>query len=100
MPGTAIFTRWIDVLAALVVSWRERWRGRRLLTVAQEKEGLVLRRQTSGKSAVLAFVQAGAQLPEAVVRASRDALIVLELPPEKVVQGRLSLPPQAREFLS
>jgi general secretion pathway protein L len=34
-----------------------------------------------------------------VVRASRDALVVLELPPEKVVQGRLSLPLQAREFL-
>jgi hypothetical protein len=87
------------MLAALAVRWREQWRARRVLTVAHEKEGLVFRRHAAGKNVVLAFVQDGAPLPEAVAKAGRDALVVLELAPEKVVQGRLSLPPQAREFL-
>ncbi len=87
------------MLAALAVGWREQWRARRVLTVAHEKEGLVFRRHAAGKNVVLAFVQDGAPLPEAVAKAGRDALVVLELAPEKVVQGRLSLPPQAREFL-
>jgi general secretion pathway protein L len=99
MSAGTIFTRWIDVLAGLAVGWREQWLGHRVLTIAHEKEGLVFRRKTSGKNVVLAFVQDGAPLPEAVVKASRDALVVLELAPEKVVQGRLSLPAQAREFL-
>ena len=99
MPGAAIFMRWIDVLAALVVGWREQWRARQVLTVAHEKEGLVFRQHKSGGNVVLAFVQAGAGIPEAVIKAGREALVVLELPAEKVLRERLSLPRQAREFL-
>jgi general secretion pathway protein L len=95
----AILTRWLDVLAALYIGWREQWRGRRVLVVATEEQGFTVRRGTEGESAVLASVQAGAKAPESVLEEGRNGLVVLQLAPDKVLHERLSIPRQAREFL-
>jgi general secretion pathway protein L len=49
------------------------------------------------ESTVLA---AGARAPDDVVRAAQNGFVVLELPTDKVVVRRISVPAQAREFLS
>jgi general secretion pathway protein L len=48
------------------------------------------------ESAVLA---AGTRAPDDVVRAARNGFVVLELPTDKIVMRRISVPAQAREFL-
>jgi general secretion pathway protein L len=48
------------------------------------------------ESAVLA---AGTRAPDDVVRAARNGFVVLELPTDKIVVRRISVPAQAREFL-
>ncbi|HEX8168206.1 MAG TPA: PilN domain-containing protein [Beijerinckiaceae bacterium] len=99
MPVRAVLIGWLDALAALWVGWREQWRARRVLVVAHGKEGFTVRRETAGESAVLASVEAGAKVPDAVREEGRNGLVVLELAPDKVLQERLSVPRQAREFL-
>jgi general secretion pathway protein L len=99
MPIRAILTRWLDVLAALCVGWREQWRARRVLVVASGEQGFTVRRGTEGESAVLTCVQAGAKVPASVLEEGRNGLVVLQLAPDKVLEERLSIPRQAREFL-
>ena len=48
------------------------------------------------ESTVLA---AGTRAPDDVVRAAQDGFVVLELPTDKIVVRRISVPAQAREFL-
>jgi general secretion pathway protein L len=48
------------------------------------------------ESAVLA---AGSRAPDDVVRAAQNGFVVLELPTDKIVMRRISVPAQAREFL-
>ena len=48
------------------------------------------------ESAVLA---SGTRAPDDVVRAARNGFVVLELPTDKIVVRRISVPAQAREFL-
>lgn len=99
MSVGGIFTRWLDLLAALYVGWREQARARRILTISQEGAELVFRRAGPEGTAILASAPAGTKAPDPVLAAGRDGLVVLELAPDKVLHERLSLPAQAREFL-
>lgn len=94
-----ILIRWLDLLAAIYVGWRDERRSRRVLVVSQDGQGLVVRRQGAGEGEVLASVEAGARVPEPVLAESRAGLVVLRLPPDKVLQERIVVPRQAREFL-
>lgn len=99
MPIGAIFTRWLDLLAALYVGWREQARARRIVTVSQDGAELVFRRVSSDGAAMVGSTMAGTRAPDPVLAAGRGGLVVLELAPDKVLHERLSLPAQAREFL-
>jgi general secretion pathway protein L len=93
-----ILTRWLDLLAVSYVEWRDTRRSRRVLVVSRGGQGLVVRCET-GEGEVLASVEAGAKFPKPVLAESRAGLVVLRLPPDKVLQERMVVPGQAREFL-
>ena len=90
----AVFQRWLEVLAALAVGLRERWRARRVLVVTRDADGFVFRRDAAAGSAPI-----GAKAPDAVLEAAHDGAVVLELPRDKVLRERLGVPRQAREVI-
>ncbi|HEY6256120.1 MAG TPA: PilN domain-containing protein [Xanthobacteraceae bacterium] len=92
MPILAVWTRWIEILAGLLVAMHEAWRSRRALSVALEDKRLVVR---SGVDGARAKVPAAAEL----AGAARRHCITLELPAEEVVLQRINVPARAREFL-
>lgn len=107
----AVLRRWIEVLTAAYLAWREALRARQVLTVACENGRFIVRRslpdggngvrhkQPNEPQACLAVLTAGAPIPAQVMRAARTGLIVFELPADLVVARRIAVPVQAREFL-
>ena len=109
MRIVAIFKRWIEILAALLLAWRESRRERRSLIVTYENGQVVVRQSDAGRDAMLrdthaakvtATLKPGAGIPADVSRAAQDSLVVLEFPADKVVMRRITVPEQARKFLS
>jgi general secretion pathway protein L len=96
MGALDLLTRWLDLLASAAIGWRDLARARRTVTVAIEGGQLTLR----GPDAVLATAPAGAKLPEAVLRTAGRGSVVLELPSDKVVGRRLSVPAKGRQYLA
>jgi general secretion pathway protein L len=89
MRPDAILKQWIDILAGLVIGMREAWRARHALAVAVENKRLVVR--GDGTAHPLS--------PAEIAAAARKAFVTLELPPDEIVQQRISVPARAREFL-
>jgi general secretion pathway protein L len=112
-----IWSRWIEVLAAVLFAWREAWRGRHALLVSRENDGFVVRRADGGGNPVMpemvgadgsegfapgtmpATLSPGSQAPDELMRAARSGLVIHELPADEVVMRRIKIPVQAREFL-
>ena len=108
-PVPAIVERWIDVLVALLFGWREASRARHSLMVSFEKGRYVVRRSDPKRDAlvrpaesqpVVATVAPGKSVPRSVADAAGKGLVIVELPADKVVTRSISVPAQAREFLS
>jgi general secretion pathway protein L len=113
-----MWRRWLDGLAAVLLATRELWRAQRTLVVAHEDGGLVIRqgvaapvstllarfiKQKDGApppGSILACVPPGARASEDVLCAARSACVLLELPADELVVRHISVPVQAREFLS
>jgi general secretion pathway protein L len=87
---------WLDLLGSAGIALRDAARARRTLVVVPEAAELVV----AGSGADRVAVPLGAKLPEAVLRKARGGFVVLELPPDRVVRRRLTLPAQARAFLA
>jgi len=103
----AIVRRWIEILAALLLAWREQRRERRSLIVRDENGELVIRQREPERDAMIRDAQSGeeqlqgpAGVPLDAARAARDGLVIFELPPDEIVSRRLSVPAQAQEFLA
>ena len=105
----AIWKRWIEILATLVLSWRDSGRERRSLTVARENEHVVVRRAESTRDAmlqdalsgtVLATLAPGMEVSEDIQRTVQNHFVVLEFPTDKVFVRRITVPAQARKFLA
>jgi general secretion pathway protein L len=105
----AILRRWIEILATLYLAWRERRRERRSLIVTRENQHVVVRQAEPGRDAILRSALAGnvlATLPPRtavsadISRAVHNSFVVLEFPADKVVMRRITVPAQARKFLS
>jgi general secretion pathway protein L len=105
----AVLRRWIEILAALYLAWCESRRELRSLVVTRENGHIVVRRAEPARDAMLRDAQAGnvvaTLLPGAgasanVSRAAHNSFVVLEFPAEKVVMRRITVPAQARKFLS
>ena len=104
----AILRRWIEILAALYLAWRESRRELRSLVVSRENGHVVVRHAEPARDAMLRDAQAGnviATLPPGAVasvevsRAAHNSFVVLEFPADKVVMRRITVPAQARKFL-
>src|SRR5256886_13614859 len=105
----AILRRWIEILAALYRAWRESRRELRSLVVTRENGHVVVRHAEPARDTMLRDAQAGnviATLPHGaevsadVSRAAHNSFVVLEFPADKVVMRRITVPAQARKFLS
>lgn len=105
----AVLRRWIEILAALYLAWCESRRELRSLVVTRENGHTVVRRAEPARDAMLRDAQAGnivATLPPGaggaadVSRAAHNSFVVLEFPADKVVMRRITVPAQARKFLS
>jgi general secretion pathway protein L len=105
----AIWIRWIEILTALFLSWRDSGRERRSLIVTLENEHVVVRRAEPTRDAMLRDAQAGniiatltpgMEISEDIQRTTHNHFIVLEFPSDKVFVRRITLPAQARKFLA
>jgi general secretion pathway protein L len=109
MPAGALLKRWIEILAALLLAWRESRRELRSLIVTSENGDVVVRQGDSGRDALLRDAQAGrvianltpgTEVSPELSRVAAGSLVVLEFPADKVVMRHITVPGQARKFLS
>ena len=105
----AILRRWIEILAALYLAWRESRRELRSLVVTSENGHVVVRHAKPARDAMLrdahagnivATLPPGAEVSADLSRAAHASFVVLEFPADKVVMRRITVPAQARKFLS
>jgi len=105
----AVLRRWIEILAALYLGWCESRRELRSLVVTRENGHVVVRHAKPARDAMLRDAQAGnviailppgAEVSADVSRAAHNSFVVLEFPADKVVMRRITVPTQARKFLS
>jgi general secretion pathway protein L len=99
MNVAAVVTRWLDVLAALLLAWWSKWRARQAILVMRDNGRLTLRQRTrDGKLGAVTPVESG--LPGELAKTVRQAFVVFEMPEREVVLRTIKVPAQAREFLS
>ena len=105
----AVLRRWIEILAALYLAWCESRRELRSLVVTRENGHVVVRHAEPARDAMLrdahagnvvATLPPGAEVSADVTRAAHRSFVVLEFPADKVVMRRITVPAQARKFLS
>ncbi len=96
----AVWNRWIETLAALVIGLHEAWRARRALSVAIENKRLVVRSGAApGSRREATASHSGSPLAAALASAGSRYFITLELPADEIVLQRINVPARAREFL-
>lgn len=105
----AIWRRWIEILASLYLAWRDSQRESRSIVVTRESQLVVARRAETGRDSMLRDGQEGTVLASATLgagvsselsRAAHNSFVIYELPNEKVVMRQITVPEQARRFLS
>jgi general secretion pathway protein L len=105
----AILRRWIEILATLYLAWRDSQRERRALVVTRENQHFVIRHAAPARDAllrdakagsVLATVPLGTSVSAELARSVHNGFVIFELPAGKVVIRQVTVPAQARKFLS
>ena len=105
MQADAIVTvlrRWVEVLAMLLLAWREHRRSQRIIMISEEDGTLTVRqaRPDTAKDAKSRPKVLSASTAKRVARDAHGRFVVLALSADKIVTRRLNVPAQAREFLS
>jgi len=104
-----VLRRWIEILAALYLAWCESRRELRSLVVTRKNGHVVVRHAEPARDAMLRVAHAGkvvatlppgAEVSADVMSAADRSFVVLEFPADKVVIRRITVPAQARKFLS
>jgi general secretion pathway protein L len=105
----AILRRWIETLATLYLAWCDSRRELRSLIVTRENQHFVLRHADTRRDAMLQDAQAGTVLASVPLgtgvsaemsRAAHNGFVIFEFPADKVVTRQITVPEQARKFLS
>jgi len=97
----AVLKRWIEVLARLVLAWREHRRSQRTLTISEENGALVVHQSsTDGRKAERKPKVLSGAAARRVARSARGRFVILALSADKIVTRHLNVPAQAREFLA
>jgi general secretion pathway protein L len=94
---------WLDTLAALVIAIADEIRRRHTLVVSEVGVTFVVRSTATtalSHAAPVVVLEPGDRAPERIQRLARRRLVTLEYPSSRVVTRHLSVPVQAREFLS
>jgi general secretion pathway protein L len=102
MDPIALLNGWLDTLAGLAYQIGDALRQRRALLVTEVDGTFVLHAAAtaSSREAPLAVLAAGSRASDQVMKLARRKFIVLECPAQRIVTRHLSVPVQAREFLS
>lgn len=109
-----LFQRWIAVLVATYFALREAWRAQRSLVITCADDRFIVRNGSANRdgitrpteeheqeqSPVLATLAAGETVSAELSHAAQRGSVILELCSEDVVVRRLTVPAQAREFVS
>src|SRR5258705_8287971 len=99
----AVLKRWIEVLAKLVLAWREHRRSQRTLMISEDNGALLVHqsgadgagRKAEPKPKVLSGATA-----KRVARSARGRFVILALSTDKIVTRHLNVPAQARKYLA
>src|SRR5215813_4772759 len=98
----AVLKRWVEVLAMLLLAWREHRRSQGIIMISEENDALVVRQtgpdptaDTKSRPKVLS-----ASTAKRIARAARGRFVILALSADKIVTRHLNVPAQAREFLA
>jgi general secretion pathway protein L len=100
MPIGRLLKRWIEVLALLLLDARGLWRVRRSLVVSLGNDAVTLKRTMPDGSSASSTASPGQPVPDAIVDFARRAIVTLELPSDRVVSRKISVPALAQEYLS
>jgi general secretion pathway protein L len=95
----SILRRWIDILARMLLGWRDSRRGGRLLRLAQDGERWVVEQVKGQEEKSLGSIATGTALPTEIARAAQRSSIVLKLPVDDVIFRRINVPAQAGSLL-
>jgi general secretion pathway protein L len=98
----AVWKRWVEVLAMLLLAWREHRRSQRIIMVSEEDGTLVVRQVglDTAKDAKSRPKVLSGSTAKRIARSARGRFVVLALAADKIVTRRLTVPTQAREFLA
>jgi general secretion pathway protein L len=100
MQMVSLLLRWIDVLARLLLGWRDSLRGRRLLTLVQDGDRWVVQQVKGQEEIALGSITRGVVMPIEIVRAAQSSSIVLKLSADEVISRRINVPAQAGGLLA
>lgn len=95
-----VLTRWLDTLAGLVTEWKDFSHARKSVIVTRQDADFVLHRSIATKGEIIAKIAAGTKIPAAIAQGLRNHFIVFEIAPSQIIPRHLTVPAQAREFLS
>src|SRR5215510_2410922 len=98
----AVLKRWVEVLARLLLAWREHRRSQRIIMISEEDGALVVRQtgRDPTKDAKSRPKVLSGSTAKRIARAARGRFVILALAADKIVTRRLNVPAQAREFLA
>jgi len=99
----AVLKRWIEVLARLVLAWREHRRSQRTLMISEENGALLVRQSgadAAGRNAERKPKVLSAATARRIARSARGRFVILALSADKIATRHLNVPAQAREFLA
>jgi general secretion pathway protein L len=100
MLMVSIVMRWIDILARLLLGWRDKARGRRVLQLAQEGDQWVVQQVAGQQEVSLGSMTNGAAVPTEIARAAQRSIVVLKLSAAEVIVRRITVPTQAGSLLA
>ena len=98
----AVLKRWVEVLAMLLLAWREHRRSQRIIMISEDGGTLVVRQAgpDAAKHAKSRPKVLSASTAKRIARSARGRFVILALAADKIVTRRLNVPAQAREFLA
>jgi general secretion pathway protein L len=99
----AVLKRWIEVLARLVLTWREHRRSQRTLMISEENGAPLVHQSganVAGRKAEPKPMVLSTATAKRVARSARGRFVILTLSADKIVTRHLNVPAQARAFLA
>jgi len=95
-----LLTKWIDILADLAVELQAGYQNRQTVNVTRDGDEFVLKKAAGAEGDIIATIKANDTISRQTAESLRKCVIAFELSPKQVITRHLSVPAQARDFLS